>query len=289
MICPYCGNKTRIRIPDEKPVYGSPLEQTCDICGSTFMIIVRPRTRQLDADVREKIKGNNAEISRLMKENEDLLRDNGFDPPSRNVAIHNDFRIKVPKQYIRKASYFIERYHLTEIVGDNDVSRNIAYAFQLSDFYNYLFNRFHIWGAVETTICKQDFVNLVSIMEALILECGTRLKDYCKLCSCTGGCPRKLVRNDCRTARICLKKMGENGYISLTGNNIKRLDELFQIRNGIHIRESGGDVSDKVFDIELHNESIGWLRILAEDLMANAVPCYDTCVMQRDNMKQEDQ
>lgn len=281
MICPCCGKRTQVRIPEGDLAYGSALEQICDECGNTFMIILRPRTGQLSADAREKIKNNNAEISRLMKENEDLLRNHGFDPPSKNVAIHNDFRIKVPKEYIRKTAYFINRYHLNEIVGDNEISRNIAYAFQLSDFYNYLFNRFHIWGAVETTIYKQDFVNLVSIMEALILESGTRLKDHCKLCPCTGGCRYKLVKKDCQTARICLKQMGEYGYIGLSEDSIKRLDELFQIRNGIHIRESGEAVSDRVFNINLHNEAIWRLRQLAEDLLAHAVPCYDTCVMKR--------
>lgn len=62
--------------------------------------------------IEQKIKENNAQITRLLAENEELLRSAGFDPPAKNYALHNNARIKFPSNYIRTKDYFVKKYKL---------------------------------------------------------------------------------------------------------------------------------------------------------------------------------
>lgn len=65
----------------------------------------------------------NKEISFLMNENENLLRENGYEPPAKNYTIPmskaND-RICYPKDYIRRRKEFDRMYHISEIFGEDE-------------------------------------------------------------------------------------------------------------------------------------------------------------------------
>ena len=130
---------------------------------------------------KEKIIKNNEQISELLRKNEELLREDGFDLPNENFVVGDWYKIKIPSGYIRNTTYFYEKYHLDSIVKEWQVKANIAYSFQLSDFYNYLFNRFN------TKLCCQRCVN------------GTLPRwnyNFCKLLS------RPLRRKRCRPFNI---------------------------------------------------------------------------------------
>ena len=80
--------------------------------------------------------------------------------------------------YIRRSGEFWRLYHLNEIVSNRNTKNNISYALQLSDYYNFVLNRFYIWGSIETMFYKNAFVNIISIVEALILESANQIDVY---------------------------------------------------------------------------------------------------------------
>ena len=81
-------------------------------------------------DTKEKIKENNRKISELLLENENLLRQDGLKVPEQNFALENDYKIKVPRGYIRSKEYLIFKYHLQNVASDWVIRSNIGYALQ---------------------------------------------------------------------------------------------------------------------------------------------------------------
>ena len=97
----------------------------------------------------EEYYSNIEKISSLLSRNEELIREEGYNPPLDNFTIEKENRIKMPQRYIRTSKEFWIQYHLNEIVDNRNTKNNISYALQLSDYYNYLVNRFYIWGSIE--------------------------------------------------------------------------------------------------------------------------------------------
>lgn len=146
----------------------------------------------MDKEKETQIIENNKSISELLSSNENIIIKEGYKPPVSNYSVDRDDRIKIPAGYIRTAQQFVTAYHLTELVLDNSTRKNIAYALQLSDYYNYLVNRFYVWGSVETMFYKQMFVNIISVIEALITESTNRLNIYCKNCKRIDKCKKNI-------------------------------------------------------------------------------------------------
>ena len=115
----------------------------------------------MSLEIQEKILNNNKKISALLRENEVLLRQEGYNPPANNFALPPEERISFPPGYIRTVAQFNEKYHLREIFPHRHSRHNVTYALEVSDLFNYVFNRIHIWGAVETVFYKLALVNLV--------------------------------------------------------------------------------------------------------------------------------
>ena len=112
-------------------------------------------------ELRESVILNNQKISDLLQENEMLLIEEGYRPPVQNYVVDYVERIHMPKGYVRKSVEFFQKYHLTNIVQNYNTRNNISYNLQLSDFYNYLLNRVHIWGSVRTMLYKNDIINIL--------------------------------------------------------------------------------------------------------------------------------
>lgn len=101
-----------------------------------------------DEDVKQLL-NNNERISNLLRDNEALIKRAGYNPPNKNFAVSKEKRVKIPAGYIRTSGEFWKAYHLAEIVENRNTRNNISYALQLSDYYNYMLNRFNIWGSIE--------------------------------------------------------------------------------------------------------------------------------------------
>lgn len=182
---------------------------------------------------------NIEKISKLLLENEEILKEAGYCPPVNNFAVEKDKRIRFPAGYIRTSNEFETRYHLSQLVSSKNVRKNISYALQLSDYYNFLINRFYIWGSIETMLIKQAFINLISIIEALILECANKLNKYCQSCHKIGICSNNLNKYDRANMKNAVDRLVEIGILDLSNDQKDRLVELYDLRNKIHIRLSG--------------------------------------------------
>ena len=55
----------------------------------------------LDSEIQQKIAKNNQQISELLRENEELLRQAGYNPPVKNFTLPQNEQIQFPSGYIR--------------------------------------------------------------------------------------------------------------------------------------------------------------------------------------------
>ena len=64
---------------------------------------------------KQKLSENNKKISALMKDNETIICEAGYNPPETNFALQEDEKINIPSAYIRPKEYLIKTHHLEEI------------------------------------------------------------------------------------------------------------------------------------------------------------------------------
>lgn len=230
-------------------------------------------------EVLQQYINNNESISRLFEENEKIIREAGYKPPNFNFAVEREKRVNVPSGYIRTSGEFWNKYHLDEIVDKRNVRNNISYALQLSDYYNFILNRFNVWGSIETMLYKQAFINIVSIIEALILESSTRINLYCQKCKKIGKCKNNICKFDRENMKKASERLQELGVLKITEAELKRLIELYDYRNKIHIRlNEQNEFLDRKFDRNLYNETIEFMKKIDDCLWKEAVPLYNTCI-----------
>lgn len=233
----------------------------------------------MDAEKKTQYLENNKSISLLLAENENILRNAGYDPPCLNFSVNRGERINIPSGYIRKADDFRKKYHLSELVESNNTRKNICYALQLSDFYNFLISRFNIWGSIEPMLYKQAFINIVSIIEALILESSTRINRFCKQCKDIQECKNNISKKNRRNMKDAVEKLFELGILDLNEMEKNQLINLYDHRNKIHIRLSEqNEFLDQKYNMELYNEAIKMLQKVDDCLWKNAVPQYKKCI-----------
>ena len=233
----------------------------------------------MDEKSKKELIANNKEISRLLAENENILRRSGFQPPVQNYFVGKDDSIIIPSGYIRTSGAFWQSYHLNDIVKARNTKNNISYALQLSDFYNFLLNRFNIWGSIEIMLFKQATVNIVSIIEALVLECANNINENCQKCPKIANCNNNLNKYDRENMKHALEKLYQLGIIVLTNDEYMSLIYLYNLRNKIHIRlNQQNEFLDKKYNMELYNNSINLLQKVDEQILKNGVALYNSCM-----------
>ena len=226
-------------------------------------------------EIQEKISSNNKKISELLRENEDLLRQEGYNPPVNNFALSPAERISFPPGYIRTVNQFNEKYHLKEIFPQRYSRHNVTYALEVSDLINYVFNRIHIWGAVETIFYKLAIVNLVSIIEALLLETANNICSKPGSCKKTKKCIKHFNGTERANAKAALKKLVFLGVLDFDQKKLDRVQDIIDLRNRIHIRLSpGNEMQLDDFKLQLYNEVISLLQEIDEQVYLKGVPLY---------------
>lgn len=222
---------------------------------------------------------NNQSISVLLAENEKILRSAGYCPPCSNFVVENEKRIKVPAGYIRTSDEFRSKYHLVDLVESHNMRKNISYALQLSDFYNFLLNRFYMWGSIEIMLYKQAFVNVVSIIEALILESSNCINHFCQQCPKIGKCKNNICKRSRENMKCAVEKLFELGILDINEVEKNRLIDLYDLRNKMHIRlNDQNEFLDSQYNRNLYNEIIEMLQTVDDCLWKNAVPLYKKCI-----------
>ena len=83
----------------------------------------------------EEYYSNIEKISSLLSRNEELIREEGYNPPLDNFTIEKENRIKMPQRYIRTSKEFWIQYHLNEIVDNRNIKNNIDNNFKIW-YYN---------------------------------------------------------------------------------------------------------------------------------------------------------
>ena len=227
----------------------------------------------------EEYYSNIEKISSLLSRNEELIREEGYNPPLDNFTIEKENRIKMPQRYIRTSKEFWIQYHLNEIVDNRNTKNNISYALQLSDYYNYLVNRFYIWGSIEIMLYKQAFVNIVSIIEALILKTSNNINKYCQKCPKIGQCGKNLTKDDRSNMKKSTLKLWKLGILDFEEEEIKEIIDMYDYRNKIHIRlNEQNEFLDNIYNMELYNRSISYSKRIDDKLWKHGVPYYELCM-----------
>ena len=229
----------------------------------------------LSEEKKNKIVANNRKITELLNENENILRDAGYNPPMTNYALERTEKIGFPSRYIRTVLSFNEKYHLREICPNRVIRHNITYALEASDLINYIMNRINIWGSVETIFFKLAIVNFVSIMEAIILEAANNICCNANNCVKTKKCYYHFSKEERNNARKAVEKLTLIGILNFDSDKLSRVQEIIDLRNRIHIRlTKGNEMNLEDFNLELYNEVVSILQDIDTQIFEKAVPHY---------------
>lgn len=229
----------------------------------------------LSDELKSKITENNRKITELLNENENILREAGYKPPVINCALERSDKIGFPSGYIRTVTAFITKYHLKEICINRTTRHNITYALEASDLINFMLNRVNIWGSVETIFFKLAIVNLVSVMEAIVLEAANNICCYASTCGKTNTCYYHFSKDERNNARKAVEKLALVGVLDFDADKISRVQEIIDLRNRIHIRlTKGNELNLDDFTLALYNEVIILLQNIDEQIYEKAVPHY---------------
>lgn len=197
------------------------------------------------------------------------------DTPVENIDTDDFQRVFLPDGYIRRVQHFREAYQLNKLFGNNKAFiDNVAYSLQLSDLYNYVINRFHLFWSVEKLFLKSAIINLVSVHEAL-LYCT--LKELHSFCVFDGKvCPHN---QSCGGYIKSINKMRFQGALDTYRHKIgmhnenlfEKLISLRKLRDNIHIHTVSLNefYENEDYCKKKYNEAILCLRYLKMHL-------YDT-------------
>ena len=230
--------------------------------------------------IEQKIKENNAQITRLLAENEELLRGAGFDPPAKNYALHSNSRIKFPTNYIRTKDYFIKKYKLRYFFKDPVIRSNVAYSLQMSDLYNYIVNRFRTYGSINTMVYKAATINCVCIIESLIGQVLDDMHAYCKQCPNHDECEYFFAKKHQFADK--LDKIRQFDMLRLDDEEYQRIRDAYRLRNRMHIYTAAkeNELTSKTFDRDLYNGIISIMQQVTINLYLYMLPASKKCYKQ---------
>ena len=225
---------------------------------------------------KRRIIENNKTISQLLRENENILKTSGYNPPQENYSVDRVDKIQVPLGYIREVKFFISKYHLRDICKNKQTRHNIAYALQESDLINFILSRVNVWGSVEAILYKLAIINLVSIMETIILEAVNNICCNTNKCGIISKCGIHFNGKERNGATSAIDKLVKLEILKLEEEKLTKLKEIIELRNTIHIRLANyNEMQQEVFCLENYNETVYLLQDITEQIYERAVPLYN--------------
>ena len=239
-------------------------------------------TPSITKQVEEQIINNNKKISELLTENETLLKQLGFEPPATNYAPSVKKRIHFPSRYIRTKEYYVKKYKLNLFFSNQMIASNVAYSLQMSDLYNFILNRFYVFGSLETMIYKAAIINYVCIIESLISQVFEDIHAYCGACPDHDRCEFFMPKDKTKTFSQKLKAIESKGMLNLSPSQFQQICEAYQLRNHMHIYSAAkeNEHTSKSFDRKLHNSIVNVMKDLTvtlfDDMLPAAKQCYKT-------------
>lgn len=117
-----------------------------------------------EIEFKDKLK----QVEKLLQEAEFVLKRNGFQTPVQHPKIETEDKIGFPKGYIRTTADFESRYRFNRIINNKTIAKNLTYALQTSDVFNYFLNRFNISLSAGKIFMKSAIINILSIIEGIL-------------------------------------------------------------------------------------------------------------------------
>ena len=193
---------------------------------------------ELPKEIEEKIIENNKKISELLKENENLAKKAGANPPMIQYAnLQDDDMIRIPYGYIRDADWFRNNYEIEKICKDNKAAAdNIVYAIETLDLYNFILNRIGIYGVVRINFAKDGIIKKATIMEQLLKKYIESVRKCCDNCSEKDNCLDRTTGEDTKEKLVkIIEIMKDKNLLNIEDISLyDKMDNLRKIRNKIH-------------------------------------------------------
>ena len=222
-------------------------------------------------EFESKFKARLKKVSQELNSIEDFLRENGIDIPNQNITLESDEKIWIPRGYIRTVQYYEHKYRLHDLLGDEILAKNIAYALQASDFFNYMLNRFRIELSVGKVFFKYAIINIFSVVESLLYGIINKCHSHCSLddrvCKNNVGCDFYFKKANKYSFKNLLQILSQKGLVRMPDEIQDKLLELKALRDNIHL----WDVKDKDYfndnyNLTNYNFLVRVLQVLKEDL-----------------------
>lgn len=214
---------------------------------------------------------NSEIITNLLKENAKLAK-------YYNIDFDLVKKIRLPGGAIKNTRDTMENNHLYDIVIGEALRSNIAYSFQLLDYFNYIFCSFSFVGPIETMLYKHACIIAVTILEAMIVEAATNVHNYCLKCHKNKDCKNFITNNDKKSMKDAARKLSEMGVASFSKDVKLDLSYFYDDRNHIHI--SAAPINEHTlgeFDEDTYMELITLLNTVVNGLNSEVVPYYHKC------------
>ena len=218
-------------------------------------------------DFKTSLKSVSIELSRI----EQLLRDNGLNVPIDNIVLKDDEKIRLPYGYIRTVSYYLREYNLNFFYNDKVIARNIAYALQTSDLFNYFLNRFRIGLSVGKIFLKHAIINHFSIIEAILYGIVKKYHNYCifenVVCRYNNMCAFYFKKANKYNFQQLLDELINRNLLSMPPEIKENLLNIKGLRDNIHIWDAESrDYFNDEYSLQNYNFLVLCLKSIRDNL-----------------------
>jgi hypothetical protein len=133
----------------------------------------------------------------------------------------------------------------------------------------------NLFSLVKTIFYKLAIVNLVSIIEAILLETANNICQHANQCKRIGKCRKHFNKDERNNVRKALEKLVLIDVLDYDEAKVQRTLDIIELRNRIHIRlATGSELRLDDFNLELYNEVILLLQDIDKQVFQKGVPLY---------------
>lgn len=225
------------------------------------------------SEYRSALKDNCSLITEAIRENE-MLRNklliSGYSLPHPYLAFIPNDAIETEREIYRK-------YHILEILKDEAIQDNVVNSIQLTNYYSFCFRNFYIPNSFRAMLYKQDAINLVSIIEAFLVDARNNLHSFCAECEKYDTC-KHAIKGKASYLKEAIDALKEAEFLDLTELETMRLKDFYNDRNLVHLCTKTVSTKElQEFTPNLRNEILMALYSITERLYKDVVCYYNTC------------
>jgi len=177
---------------------------------------------------------------------------------------------------LRVKKDLIKEYRLDEVVKDNTIRSNIAFALQYIHFNLDILENYDLQKSLKALTCKQLLVNTFSVLEGIMLGAIDTVKTWCNsITSCQYACEYYFMKDTTEFIRFDEMKsyLRNIGALDFSEQGMKFIKTAKGLRNNVHIGKSSEIESENVdYNTEFVEESLRTIEEVAgvlADFMKN--------------------